>query len=474
MTDELRIQIESAALHGNYDVRRLRVTEGISRLFDAEVEIVWTGHADIPGGETLIGADVSVHWASDDGAGRTLHGIVIEVEDLHAETQLRAQRLTIAPKAHSLRLVQTQDIFMDESVPSVIRAKLEALGLATNLQSRLLTDYPIREFIVQFQETDHAFVSRLAENLGISYFFESSEVDTHFVLTDHNGGFPRHEPVHFHAGGERRAVFQLRSRHRLIPGFYAIHDYNYRTPQSEIDGSHQLDGGLGGVIEFGAHVKSDEEAAVLARIRAEESQCEQLVFEGKSHIPSFGAGVRVLVDEHPDLGSVELLLVEVIHEAVAVVGNASSAEPTRYENRFRAIPASAPFRPKRVTPRPSIHGLLTGLVDAGGAPPDARYAQIDEHGRYMVRFFFDPTAPGERPPSRPIRMLQNHAGENYGTHFPLKPGTEVAIGFVHGDPDRPVIVGAIPNPIKPSPVTGASPGVHRMRTSTGITVDMVE
>jgi type VI secretion system secreted protein VgrG len=71
-------------------------------------------------------------------------------------------------------------------------------------------------------------------------------------------------------------------------------------------------------------------------------------------------------------------------------------------------------------------------------------------------------------------MLQNHAGANYGTHFPLKPGIEVLIGFVHGDPDRPVIVGAVPNALTPSPVANASPTLHRIRTSTGITVDMKE
>ena len=91
-----------------------------------------------------------------------------------------------------------------------------------------------------------------------------------------------------------------------------------------------------------------------------------------------------------------------------------------------------------------------------------------------MRFLFDTTPPGERPASRPVRMIQNHVGEDYGTHFPLKPGVEVVIGFIDGDPDRPLIVGAVPNPIKPSPVTNADPGVHRIRTSTGITVDMAE
>ncbi len=127
-----------------------------------------------------------------------------------------------------------------------------------------------------------------------------------------------------------------------------------------------------------------------------------------------------------------------------------------------------------MTPRPRIAGLIPAIVDAGAVGGTPKYAQLDAEGRYSVRFLFDTTPSGERAASRPVRMLQNHAREGYGTHFPLKPGIEVAIGFIDGDPDRPLIVGAVPNPIKPSPVTNENPGVHRIKTSTGITVDMAE
>lgn len=52
--------------------------------------------------------------------------------------------------------------------------------------------------------------------------------------------------------------------------------------------------------------------------------------------------------------------------------------------------------------------------------------------------------------------------------------TPPPIGCIDGDTDRPLVVGAVPNPIKPSPVTHVSPGLHRIKTSTGITVDMAE
>jgi type VI secretion system secreted protein VgrG len=191
-------------------------------------------------------------------------------------------------------------------------------------------------------------------------------------------------------------------------------------------------------------------------------------------VAALGAGTRFTLGDHPDLGDVALLVTEVRHDATLVVSGQGAGGEAGYTNTFRAIPADRTYRPPRTTPRPRISGLVTGIVDPGPAGPDARGAQLDDQGRYRVRFLFDTTPVGERAASRPVRMLQSHVGENYGTHFPLKPGVEVAIAFIDGDPDRPLIVGAVPNPIKPSPVTNANPNVHRIRTSTGITLDIGE
>ena len=44
--------------------------------------------------------------------------------------------------------------------------------------------------------------------------------------------------------------------------------------------------------------------------------------------------------------------------------------------------------------------------------------------------------------------------------------------FVDGDPDRPLIVGAVPNPVTPSPVTAGEALLHRVKTASGILVEM--
>ena len=79
------------------------------------------------------------------------------------------------------------------------------------------------------------------------------------------------------------------------------------------------------------------------------------------------------------------------------------------------------------------------------------FSTLDAHGRYRVRLPFDGTGnKGERA-SCWVRMAQSYAGTGYGSHFPLHKGAEVVLAFLDGDPDRPIIVGAVPNAHTPGP-----------------------
>lgn len=109
---------------------------------------------------------------------------------------------------------------------------------------RLAESYAPRDFVVQYSESDHAFVSRLAEHLGISFYFLHGEDASTLVFTDHTSGSARQSKVRsrnpLRAHAEERGVFQLTARHRVVPAYYAVRDYNYRTPLLDLTGEHQL------------------------------------------------------------------------------------------------------------------------------------------------------------------------------------------------------------------------------------------
>ena len=69
-------------------------------------------------------------------------------------------------------------------------------------------------------------------------------------------------------------------------------------------------------------------------------------------------------------------------------------------------------------------------------------------------------------------MTQASSGPDYGMHLPLHIGCEVALIHVDGDPDRPVILGAVPNADTMSPVTQTEATKSRIRTRSGILIEM--
>jgi type VI secretion system secreted protein VgrG len=466
----------------NLRVTRLAGSVTMSKPYVLEVDVASLDRHGIDAA-AVLGKEVSVVFTPYRPGKKPwedvqrIHGMVARVEDkLDAHKNFRAYRLHIVPRLERLTFSSSQEIFLATSVPDILKAKLDSAALTvggpeTDAVLRLNGTYAPREFVLQYKETDLAFFSRLAEHLGIAFFFTHDGDFEHLVITDHLGGFaPGAVEIPYHQQApDLLAIRELSADHRLVPKTWTIHDYNYRVPHLGLLATQEIEDGYGGdVVEYGAHVKGPDDAAALARIRAEEQFAQQVVYTGASNIPALRPGMRVTVTDHPDLDAVELLLIEVRHEATQ--GNGPSAPPGRYSNTFRAIPGNRMYRPPRVTPKPRIFGLVNGVVDpsTGGS---GQYAELDDQGRYRVRFLFDTSGRSGQYSSHPMRMLQNHAGENYGTHFPLKPGVEVLVAFLDGDPDRPVIVGAVPNPITPSPVNAGNADIHRIKSINGTVVD---
>jgi type VI secretion system secreted protein VgrG len=473
----LEVLLES----GDFPCDRIQISkvsgrERISELFRFEIVLACLEPRGLDA-DKVTGSTASLVFLADGAEVRRIHGMISEVSDLlDSETEFGTYRLIFVPRAFRMALVKTQEIFVDVSVPEILERTLTVAGLADDFDLRLIGEYQRREFVVQYAETDLAFVSRITEHLGISFFFEHTSGRDRIVFTDHKDGFHAAEgapAVRFRPRGERKDVYRLDITTRLIPSTYIVSDYNDENPQLDLTSTCELkDGYGGGVIEWGTNFKVPEDGARFALIRAEERMVDGYSITGESGLATLSAGARFTLEDHPRLPTAPLLVFEIehrLHQSALASGGAS--EPLQYTNVFRAVPASSTYRPARSTPRPRIHGVQSGIVDTAPGV-DVTHAWIDDHGRYTIRVLFDTATPGERKSSLPIRMAQAHTGPNYGIHFPLRPGAEVLLAFVDGDPDRPVIVGSVPNAITRTPVFDAEPTMHRIRTASGVLVEI--
>ncbi|EMB4323197.1 type VI secretion system tip protein VgrG, partial [Pluralibacter gergoviae] len=108
------------------------------------------------------------------------------------------------------------------------------------------------------------------------------------------------------------------------------------------------------------------------------------------------------------------------------------------------------FRPQPGK-RPVMAGTLPARVTS--TTENDIYGHIDKDGRYRVNLLFDRAQWETGFESLWVRQSRPYAGDTYGLHLPLLAGTEVAIGFEDGNPDRPYIAGVLHDSAHPDHVT---------------------
>lgn len=478
MRDMMRVMLECPALGDDIAVLELDGEEGISQLFDHRLTVlVGRDVTTLP--EDVIGERATLRFEAASGdlwvEKRVVFGIVCECEDVSSQGERSAYRLRLVPHLWLTTLVETLDLFLDMSVPDIIRSKLALLDLQEGTHFELRLDesaYPKRDLITQYKETDLAFLSRLCEHEGIFYFFEHRNGDDVVVFADEDAAFQAltvEQAVDYVDRADEPGVFQLHARAKLTPQLFVQRDYNYRNPGVDLTASAESAHGYGGgIIEYGGHFKTEEEGKRLARVRSEERTGERKVVTGRVSVPHLGAASTFTLQGHPR-GTMRLRVTRLRHRARQSQLAAGGSDNDAYVGRFEALEAHVPFRPRRATPRPRIGGMVTGIIDG---PEVGAYAHLDDQGRYRVRFMFDTSGRGEGKASRPVRMMQPHAGAGFGMHFPLRVGTEVLVTFLDGDPDRPIIAGTVPNPQTPSPVAADNGKKNIIRTGGANEIDI--
>jgi type VI secretion system secreted protein VgrG len=225
---------------------------------------------------------------------------------------------------------------------------------------------------------------------------------------------------------------------------------------------------------YGENFSTAEEGQTLAGIRAEEIFCQTKVYYGMASGPGLIPGTLITIDDPGQTFSGDYLIIHAAHEGQQPLTGVE--EEFQYNNTFTMIPAAVQFRSQRLTPKPKIHATMNAVIDGdlSTETPD-----IDPTlGRYKVRLPFAPEEGGDdfsnkwgkSTSSYHVRMASPFAGtsdKTHGMNFPLHKGAEVVLSFRDGDPDLPVISGAVFNSQNFNVVTDKNPKQHVIKTPGG-------
>ena len=448
------------------DVLAFEGDEALSTPFSYRTEFTSTDHAISKEMMLMKAASLTLQAPVDQGYGikiqqpvRVIQGVVTGFERLGTSKDETRYAVTLEPRLALLSRSHQNAIYQDMSVPQIVEKILrERHGMrGQDFLFSLSKEYPRREQVMQYAEDDLHFITRLLGEVGIWFRFTT---DTRLNIDvvefyDSRQGYekgltlPSVPPSGQHSQGVD-SVWDMESRHKVVQKAVSTRDYNYRQATQDMNARVDATGGdtttCGEAYHYGDNYltpgsaydrnPAPESGAFYARIRHERYLNDQTQTVAFTSCPELSPGMLLKVT-----GGYEVA--EVFAQGVVVTAMHSHAQrDADFCVRFDGIPDSPDFsfRPEPGS-RPVMAGTLPARVTS--TTENDTYGHIDKDGRYRVNMLFDRENWETGFESLWVRQSRPYAGNTYGLHLPLLAGTEVAIGFEDGNPDRPYIAGVL-------------------------------
>ncbi|WP_193100507.1 type VI secretion system Vgr family protein [Burkholderia sp. Z1] len=407
---------------------------------------------------TLLSADIEL----GNGAVRTFSTYVFGGYDTGQMSGQYTYTLELGSWLSFLEENQNSRIFQNLTVPQIVEQVFQA-HRRTDYRLELEGAYDLREYCVQFQETDLSFVKRLLEDEGI-YFWVEHETDRHVVVLSDTQRFadqpsPYGQLQYLPDGEEARAiqgregVQRLQQIRRVRPNNVALRDFNYLAPSNRLDSDAQMppEPALSGVqleyYDYAAGYQDEQTGERLARLRLEAFQAEAHVLVGEANASGLTTGQAFTLMGYPAAARNRRYYVIGSELSFIQDGPDSTSQGRNVAVKFRALADDQPYRPLLVTKRPEVSGIQSATV----VGPQVSEVYTDSLGRIKVHFHWDRYKTVEADASCWIRVSQAWAGKGWGVLAMPRVGQEVLVTYVDGDLDRPVVTGVVYNGENPTP-----------------------
>ncbi|TTN83649.1 type VI secretion system tip protein VgrG [Klebsiella quasivariicola] len=448
------------------DVLAFEGDEALSQPFRYRIEFTSADHAISKEMMLMKAASLTLQAPVAQGFGinvqqpvRVIQGVVTGFERLSTSRDETHYALTLQPRLALLNRSHQNAIYQDQSVPQIVEKILrERHGLrGQDFLFSLTKTYPRREQVMQYGEDDLRFITRLLGEVGIWFRF-SADTRLHIDVAefcDSQQGYekgltlPSVPPSGQQSAGVD-AVWEMACRHRVVEQQVSTRDYNYREATADMNA--QVDVTRGETTTFGeayhwgdnyltagnVHDRhpAPESGAFYARLRHERYLNGQTRMQAITSCPTLCPGQVLKVTGGEEVAG------EFAHGVLVTAMHSHARRDADFAVEFAGIPDSPDvgYRPEPGA-RPVMAGTLPARVTS--TRENDTYGHIDKHGRYRVNMLFDRARWETGFESLWVRQSRPYAGDTYGLHLPLLAGTEVAIGFEDGNPDRPYIAGVL-------------------------------
>ena len=433
-------------------VLRFNSTEGISDLFEIDVEIAVrdeTLHL-----EESVGAP-SRFGVSTTGDMRFFTGIATRIEYCGATRGHSLYRAKIVPRLWRLTKRTNCRIFQDMDAIEILEQICDEHNISgDDIDVDLSPTLEAREYCVQYRETDYEFVSRLLEEEGLFFYFDAGSQGLTLVVTNNGTTRPRidgeDELRYAPTAGmvsedDRDQVFDFEVVREKCHDGYVSRGYDIEQPHEMYETGERATTLQSNVFEPLETYASASAGTSITERRLTAIWTGQHVVAGSSNSSDILPGYEFDLIDHPVEGYDQPY--HVLRATMRGASPQALEEDTadggegEFVLSFTAIPSTVEFVPPRRTPRPDMRGSQLGLVVGS----ENTEIETDEYGRVKVRFRWDQETEGDENSSCWIRVAQPWAGSNWGFLAIPRVGQEVVVDFLDGDPDKPIVVGSVYN-----------------------------
>ena len=436
-------------------LRSFTLHEEIGRLFQLEADLI-SADPNI-NFDDIIGQKATIRLDLGNGKTRYFNGVVSRFVQTGQDKDYALYKATVVPWLWFLTRAADCRIFQEKKVPDIIEEVFKGQSFA-DYELNLSGTYRQWEYCVQYRETDFNFVSRLMEQEGIYYFFKHENGKHTLVLADSISAhqkYPGYETIVYRPPSKalagREGIREWVMEKQVQPGAYELNDFDFKNPKkvlrakSNISRNHEradLE-----VYDYPGDYVQHGEGEGYAKVRIEELQSQHELLRGQATARGLGTGSLFTLKDHPRADqNREYLITSASYRIDAGDFETSGTKEAGefFSCNFTAVNCTAPFtpfRPTRLTPKPTIQGPQTAMV----VGPKGEEIHTDKYGRVKLQFPWDRYGKADENASCWVRVAQSWAGKKWGAIYLPRIGQEVVVEFLEGDPDRPIITGRVYN-----------------------------
>jgi len=386
---------------------------------------------------------------------RCFHGLISRFIFINEMGRFYLYMAIVVPHLHELSLTSDVRVFQNKTTEEIIHQILEEHQiLEDRFEFRDHAKYTPREYCVQYRETNLEFISRLLAEEGMFYYFEFTEEKSILVFGDMfgcHGDIPGSRTIKFAPPGalteqgEQEHITGFDIADQMITGEVTLRDFNFMIPDHPPTATKSHD--IYDVYEFydyPGYTSGESMDTLRQDIALDRAIMDQHHATGKSTCRRMLPGHTFVLDDHIfEENDSEYIIISTDHlgtQPYVLQELADKSETNTYFNTFKCIPGDRNFKPPRLK-KPSVRGIQTAKVTG----PKNEDIYVDEYGRIKVQFHWDRKGKRDESSSCWLRVAQPWAGAGWGSMFIPRIDQEVVVNFIDGDPDRPIVTGALYN-----------------------------